>query len=134
MTQYDATMPNVHVAFKPQSLKNTLGEYISSLGMTQLRIAETEKYAHVTFFFNGGVEKQYEGEDRVLVKSPAVATYDLQPEMSAYEVRDRLVECVLSGKYDFIIVNFATIWSVTPASSTRQRLPLKRSTPAWAIW
>ena len=107
MTQYDATMPNVHVAFKPQSLKNTLGEYISSLGMTQLRIAETEKYAHVTFFFNGGVEKQYEGEDRVLVKSPAVATYDLQPEMSAYEVRDRLVECVLSGKYDFIIVNFA---------------------------
>ena len=107
MTQYDATMPNVHVAFKPQSLKNTLGEYISSLGMTQLRIAETEKYAHVTFFFNGGVEKVYEGEDRVLVKSPAVATYDLQPEMSAYEVRDRLVECVLSGKYDFIIVNFA---------------------------
>ena len=107
MTQYDATMPNVHVAFKPQSLKNTLGEYISSLGMTQLRIAETEKYAHVTFFFNGGVEKVYEGEDRVLVKSPAVATYDLQPEMSAYEVRDRLVECVLSGKYDIIIVNFA---------------------------
>ena len=107
MTQYDATMPNVHVAFKPQSLKNTLGEYISSLGMTQLRIAETEKYAHVTFFFNGGVEKVYDGEDRVLVKSPAVATYDLQPEMSAYEVRDRLVECVLSGKYDIIIVNFA---------------------------
>ena len=107
MTQYDATMPNVHVAFKPQSLKNTLGEYISSLGMTQLRIAETEKYAHVTFFFNGGVEKVYEGEDRVLVKSPAVATYDLQPEMSAYEVRDKLVDCVLSGKYDIIIVNFA---------------------------
>ncbi len=107
MTQYDATMPNVNVAFKPQSLKNTLGEYISNLGMTQLRIAETEKYAHVTFFFNGGVEKQYEGEDRVLVKSPAVATYDLQPEMSAYEVRDRLVECVRSGKYDIIIVNFA---------------------------
>ena len=107
MTQYDATMPNVHIAFKPQSLKNTLGEYISSLGMTQLRIAETEKYAHVTFFFNGGVEKQYEGEDRVLVKSPAVATYDLQPEMSAYEVRDKLVERVLSGKYDIIIVNFA---------------------------
>ena len=107
MTQYDATMPNVNVAFKPQSLKNTLGEYISNLGMTQLRIAETEKYAHVTFFFNGGVEKQYEGEDRVLVKSPAVATYDLQPEMSAYEVRDRLVECVRSDKYDIIIVNFA---------------------------
>ena len=82
MTQYDATMPNVHIAFKPQTLKNTMGEYISSLGMKQLRIAETEKYAHVTFFFNGGVEKVYEGEDRILVKSPSVATYDLQPEMS----------------------------------------------------
>ena len=79
MTQYDATMPNVEIAFKPQSLKNTLGEYMSNLGKKQLRIAETEKYAHVTFFFNGGVEKQYEGEDRILVKSPAVATYDLQP-------------------------------------------------------
>ena len=85
MTQYDASMPNVEVAFKPQSLKNTIGEYISNKGMTQLRIAETEKYAHVTFFFNGGVEQPYEGEDRILVKSPAVATYDLQPEMSAYE-------------------------------------------------
>ena len=85
MTQYDATMPNVDVAYKPQSLKNTFGEYISDKGLTQLRIAETEKYAHVTFFFNGGVEKQYPGEDRILVKSPAVATYDLQPEMSAYE-------------------------------------------------
>ena len=77
MTQYDATMPNVHIAFKPQTLKNTMGEYISSLGMKQLRIAETEKYAHVTFFFNGGVEKVYDGEDRILVKSPSVATYDL---------------------------------------------------------
>lgn len=106
-TQYDATMPNVSVAFKPQSLKNTLGEYISSKGMTQLRIAETEKYAHVTFFFNGGVEKVYEGEDRILVKSPAVATYDLKPEMSAYEVCDKCVEAVESGKYDMIILNFA---------------------------
>ena len=88
MTQYDATMPNVHIAFKPQKLTNTMGEYISSLGMKQLRIAETEKYAHVTFFFNGGVEKVYDGEDRILVKSPSVATYDLQPEMSAYEVSD----------------------------------------------
>ena len=85
MTQYDATMPNVHVAFKPETLENTFGEYISDKGLKQLRIAETEKYAHVTFFFNGGVEKQYPGEDRILVKSPAVATYDLQPEMSAYE-------------------------------------------------
>ena len=107
MTQYDATMPNVDVAFKPQSLKNTLGEYISDKGLAQLRIAETEKYAHVTFFFNGGVEKQYEGEDRILVKSPAVATYDMQPEMSAYEVTDKLVEAIKSGKYDVIILNFA---------------------------
>ncbi|MBQ5440142.1 MAG: 2,3-bisphosphoglycerate-independent phosphoglycerate mutase, partial [Clostridia bacterium] len=106
-TQYDATMPNVSVAFKPQSLKNTLGEYASSLGLTQLRIAETEKYAHVTFFFNGGVEKQYEGEDRILVNSPKVATYDLQPEMSAYEVADKCVAAIESGKYDMIILNFA---------------------------
>lgn len=106
-TQYDATMPNVLVAFKPQSLVNTLGEYISSIGKTQLRIAETEKYAHVTFFFNGGVEKQYEGEDRILVNSPKVATYDLQPEMSAYEVTDKLVPAIKSGKYDMIILNYA---------------------------
>ncbi len=107
MTQYDATMPNVDVAFKPQVLTNTIGEYLSSKGMSQLRIAETEKYAHVTFFFNGGVEKQYDGEDRILVKSPAVATYDLQPEMSAYEVTDKLVPAIKSGKYDMIILNFA---------------------------
>ncbi|MCD8025894.1 MAG: 2,3-bisphosphoglycerate-independent phosphoglycerate mutase [Clostridiales bacterium] len=107
MTQYDATMPNVDVAFKPQVLTNTLGEYVSDKGMAQLRIAETEKYAHVTFFFNGGVEKQYPGEDRILVKSPAVATYDLQPEMSAYEVTDKLVPAIKSGKYDMIILNFA---------------------------
>ena len=94
MTQYDATMPNVQVAFKPQVLKNTLGEYLSDKGMTQLRIAETEKYAHVTFFFNGGVETVYPGEDRILVKSPKVATYDLQPEMSAYEVTDKMVEAL----------------------------------------
>ena len=106
-TQYDAAMPNVNIAFKPQSLKNTLGEYISSLGMTQLRIAETEKYAHVTFFFNGGVEKQYEGEDRILVNSPKVATYDLQPEMSAYEVTDKVIEAINSEKYDVIILNYA---------------------------
>ena len=107
MTQYDATMPNVEVAYKPESLENTFGEYISNKGLTQLRIAETEKYAHVTFFFNGGVEKQYPGEDRILVKSPAVATYDLQPEMSAYEVTDKMVEAVKSGKYDALILNYA---------------------------
>ena len=107
MTQYDATMPNVEVAFKPQKLVNTLGEYLSDNGLTQLRIAETEKYAHVTFFFNGGVEKQYEGEDRILVKSPAVATYDMQPHMSAYEVTEKCVEAIKSGKYDVIILNFA---------------------------
>ena len=107
MTQYDATMPNVDVAYKPESLTNTFGEYLSNKGLTQLRIAETEKYAHVTFFFNGGVEKQYPGEDRILVKSPAVATYDLQPEMSAYEVTDKMVEAVKSGKYDALILNYA---------------------------
>lgn len=107
MTQYDATMPNVHVAFKPETLENTFGEYISDKGLKQLRIAETEKYAHVTFFFNGGVEKQYPGEDRILVKSPAVATYDLQPEMSAYEVTDKLLAAINSDKYDAIILNYA---------------------------
>ena len=107
MTQYDATMPNVHVAFKPQTLENTFGEYLAKMGKTQLRIAETEKYAHVTFFFNGGVEKKYEGEDRILVASPKVATYDLQPEMSAYEVTDKVVEAIKTGKYDAIILNFA---------------------------
>ena len=107
MTQYDATMPNVEIAFKPQSLTNTLGEYLSKMGKTQLRIAETEKYAHVTFFFNGGVEKQYEGEDRILVASPKVATYDLQPHMSAYEVTDKCVEAIKSGKFDVVILNFA---------------------------
>ena len=107
MTQYDATMPNVHVAFKPQSLANTFGEYMAKLGKTQLRIAETEKYAHVTFFFNAGVEKQFDGEDRILVASPKVATYDLQPEMSAFEVCDKVVEAVNGGKYDAIILNFA---------------------------
>ena len=107
MTQYDAAMPNVKVAFKPQSLDNTLGEYLCSKGLKQLRIAETEKYAHVTFFFNGGVEKQYEGEDRILVKSPAVATYDLQPEMSAYEVTEKLLGAIDEDKYDAIILNYA---------------------------
>ena len=106
-TQYDATMPNVTVAFHPQSLKNTLGEYLSDLGKTQLRIAETEKYAHVTFFFNGGVEQVFPGEDRVLIASPKVATYDLKPEMSAYEVMEEAVRRILSGAYDVIILNFA---------------------------
>ncbi len=107
MTQYDATMPNVQIAFRPQSLDNTFGQYISDKGLTQLRIAETEKYAHVTFFFNGGVEKEYPGEDRVLINSPKVATYDLQPEMSAYLVCDAVVERIKSGKYDVIVLNYA---------------------------
>ncbi len=106
-TQYDVTIPNVEVAFKPQSLKNTLGEYVSSLGKTQLRIAETEKYAHVTFFFNGGVEEPYEGEKRILVPSPKVATYDLKPEMSAYEVTEKVLEEINSGDLDLIIMNLA---------------------------
>ena len=107
LTQYDAEMPNVHVAFPPQSLDNTLGEYLASKNMTQLRIAETEKYAHVTFFFNGGVEAPNKGEDRVLIPSPKVATYDLQPEMSAYEVTDAVLEKIAEDKYDVIILNFA---------------------------
>ena len=107
MTQYDATMPNVNVAYKPQSLNNTLGEYLSKLGKKQLRIAETEKYAHVTFFFNGGVETVFEGEDRALIPSPKVATYDLQPEMSTYLVTDEVVDRINSEKYDVIILNFA---------------------------
>ncbi len=107
MTQYDASMPNVNVAFKPQSLTNTFGEYISKQGLKQLRIAETEKYAHVTFFFNGGVEDVYEGEDRKLIASPKVATYDMQPEMSAYLVADACCELINEDKYDCIILNFA---------------------------
>ncbi|MBP3708638.1 MAG: 2,3-bisphosphoglycerate-independent phosphoglycerate mutase [Clostridia bacterium] len=107
MAEYDATLPNVSVAFKPERLNNTFGEYISNKGLTQLRIAETEKYAHVTFFFNGGEEKQYPGEDRILVPSPKVATYDLQPEMSEPEVTEKVVEAINSGKYDSIILNYA---------------------------
>lgn len=106
-TQYDITIKNKEVAYAPQSLKNTLGEYISSLGLKQLRIAETEKYAHVTFFFNGGVEAPNPNEDRILIKSPDVPTYDLKPEMSAYEVTDKLVESILSEKYELIIINYA---------------------------
>lgn len=106
MTQYDETLP-VEVAYKPQYLKNTLGEVFSAAGFKQLRIAETEKYAHVTFFFNGGEEKPSEGEDRILVPSPKVATYDLQPEMSALEVTDKLVAAIKARKYDLIILNFA---------------------------
>ncbi|MDR1017247.1 MAG: 2,3-bisphosphoglycerate-independent phosphoglycerate mutase [Lachnospiraceae bacterium] len=106
-TEYDVTISNKLVAFKPQELKNTFGEYISNLGLKQARIAETEKYAHVTFFFNGGVEEPYPGEDRYLVHSPKVATYDLKPEMSAYEVCDKLVGAIESKKYDAIIINFA---------------------------
>ena len=107
MTQYDETMPGVEVAFKPTEIKNTFGEYISKNGYSQLRIAETEKYAHVTFFFNGGNEVKYEGEDRILVNSPKVATYDLQPEMSAFEVTDKVVDVIRKNETDVIILNFA---------------------------
>ena len=105
-SQYEDGM-NALVAFPPESIDNTLGQIIQDKGMTQLRIAETEKYAHVTFFFNGGLEEPYKGEDRILVPSPKVATYDLQPEMSAVEVTDKVVEAIKSGKYDFIILNYA---------------------------
>lgn len=106
-TQYDITIPNKEVAFTPQTLTNTFGEFLANAGKSQLRIAETEKYAHVTFFFNGGVEDSYENEDRVLVSSPKVATYDLQPEMSVNEVSNKLDDAIRSGKYDVIICNFA---------------------------
>ena len=107
MTPYDDTLTNVHIAFKKEELKNTFGEYISNLGYTQLRIAETEKYAHVTFFFNGGVETEYKNEDRILVPSPKVETYNLKPEMSANTVRDKVLEAIDSDKYNVIILNFA---------------------------
>lgn len=107
MAQYDATMPNVSVAFPPESLNMTFGEYISKMGRTQLRIAETQKYAHVTFFFNGGEEKTFDGEDRILIKSPDVETFDMKPEMSAYEVTDAVVDAINSNKYDAIILNYA---------------------------
>ena len=107
MTRYDDTFTNIETAFKPVTLTNTMGEYLAANGKTQLRIAETEKYAHVTFFFNGGVEAPNPGEDRELIPSPKVTTYDLKPEMSAYEVTDKAVELIGSGKYDVMILNFA---------------------------
>lgn len=107
MTPYDSSFTGVHILFDKENVNNTLGEYLSANGKKQLHIAETEKYAHVTFFFNGGREEPFEGEDRILVPSPKVATYDLKPEMSAYEVKDKLVDAIDTEKYDFIVVNFA---------------------------
>ena len=107
MTPYDASFKGVHILFPKENVQNTLGEYIPKQGLKQLHTAETEKYAHVTFFFNGGRETPYEGEDRILVASPKVATYDLKPEMSAFEVKDKLVAAIKENKYDFIVVNFA---------------------------
>ena len=107
MTPYDASFKNVHILFPKENVGNTLGEYLSSKNLKQLHTAETEKYAHVTFFFNGGRETPFEGEDRILVPSPKVATYDLQPEMSAFEVKDKLIAAIRENKYDFIVVNFA---------------------------
>ncbi len=107
MTQYDESMPNVTVAYPPESLEMTFGEYVSKQGLTQLRIAETQKYAHVTFFFNGGEEKQFDGEERILIKSPDVETFDMKPEMSAYEVTDAVVEAINADKFDVIILNYA---------------------------
>jgi len=107
MTPYDASFNDVHIIFDKKDVTNTMAEYLSSMGLKQLHIAETEKYAHVTFFFNGGREQPFEGEDRILVPSPKVATYDLKPEMSAYEVKDKLCDAISTGKYDFIVVNYA---------------------------
>ena len=107
MTPYDASFKGVHILFDKENVRDTLGEYLSSNGKTQLHIAETEEYAHVTFFFNGGRETPFDNEERILVPSPKVATYDLKPEMSAYEVKDKLVDAIASEKYDFIVVNYA---------------------------
>ena len=107
MTPYDASCTGVHILFPKENVTDTLGEYLSSKGIKQLHTAETEKYAHVTFFFNGGREAPYENEDRILVASPKVATYDLKPEMSAFEVKDKLVAAIQENKYEFIVVNFA---------------------------
>ncbi|MFR5897835.1 MAG: alkaline phosphatase family protein, partial [Phocaeicola massiliensis] len=107
MTPYDASFKGVHILFDKENVQNTLGEYLAANGKTQLHIAETEKYAHVTFFFNGGRETPYDAEERILVPSPKVATYDLKPEMSAYEVKDKLVEAIKTQKFDFIVVNYA---------------------------
>ena len=107
MTPYDASFKGVHILFDKDNVENTLGEFLASVGKTQLHIAETEKYAHVTFFFNGGRETPFEGEDRILVPSPKVATYDLKPEMSAFEVKDKLVEAIYTKKYDYIVCNYA---------------------------
>ncbi len=130
MTQYDAQL-DVPFAFPPQNLRNTLGEYLAALGKTQLRIAETEKYAHVTFFFNGGVEEPNPGgEDRILVPSPQVATYDLQPQMSAPEVTAEVVKQIQQGKHDLIVLNYANCDMVgghTGGFLTPRYLPWKRS-------
>ena len=107
MTPYDASFTGVHILFPKENVRNTLGEYLASKGLRQLHTAETEKYAHVTFFFNGGREAPFDGEERILVASPKVATYDLKPEMSAFEVKDKLVAAIKENKYDFIVVNFA---------------------------
>ena len=107
MAQYDASMPNVTVAYPPESLTMTMGEYLAKCGKTQLRIAETQKYAHVTFFFNGGEEKEFEGEQRELIPSPDVETFDMKPEMSAYEVTEKALEYIEADKTDVIILNFA---------------------------
>ena len=107
MTPYDASFKGVHILFDKENVSNTLGEYLAAKGLNQLHIAETEKYAHVTFFFNGGRETPYDNEDRILVPSPKVSTYDLKPEMIAYEVKDNLVAAINENKYDFIVVNFA---------------------------
>ncbi len=107
MTEYDESLKNLDIAYAPQLIKNTIGEYLSSIGLKQLRIAETEKYAHVTYFFNGGIEKDYEGEDRVLIPSPKVATYDMMPEMSAKAVTDKLIEKINQTPYEFVLVNYA---------------------------
>ncbi len=106
LTRYQASI-DAPVAYMPEALKNSIGEYLSDLGKTQLRIAETEKYAHVTFFFSGGREDEYPGEKRILIPSPNVATYDLKPEMSAYEVTDELVAAINSGEFDLLVVNYA---------------------------
>ena len=128
MTPYDASFKGVHIIFDKENVADTLGEYLSKQGKKQLHIAETEKYAHVTFFFNGGREIPFEGEDRILVPSPKVATYDLKPEMSAYEVKDKLVEAINTQQYDFIVVSRRPSWPSTTACATPWKPPRPTTT------
>ena len=132
MTRYDDTLKNIHVVYDKENLNDTLGEVVSKAGLKQLRIAETEKYAHVTFFFSGGREEVFEGERRVLINSPKVATYDLKPEMSAFEVRDAVIEEINKGDLDFICLNFAN-GDMVGHTGVYQAIERVRTVDTWPV-